>query len=99
MSLAPEGVKKDFTGRSGNGHRRRPAVGQECLITPSQFHTNGRTSERTPPEPTHHAPKIRLRLRIELSGFPIVAAPTDIFVVHEELVSVTQSIWPWSTQR
>ena len=99
MALATEGVEKDFTGRTRNGHRRRPAVGLEHLITPSQYHTHGRASERAPPEPTHDAPNVGVRLRIELSRLPAVAAPTDVFVVHEELVGVAHPIGARSTQR
>ncbi len=99
MSLAPEGVEKDFAGRTGNGHRWRPTVGLERLITPLENNTDGRPPERAPPEPTHNAPNVGIRLRIELSRLPAVAAPTDVFVVHKELVGVADPIGARSTQR
>jgi hypothetical protein len=47
----------------------------------------------------HHAPDVGIGLGIELSRLPAVAAPTDVFVVHKELVGVADPIGSRSTQR
>jgi hypothetical protein len=95
--LASERVEKEFAGRSGNRDQRLPAAGLERLITPPQHHADRRRSERPPPEPTQHTPDIGIRLRIELSRLPAVAAPADVFVVDEELVGVGYPIGSRST--
>jgi hypothetical protein len=74
-------------------------MGLKRLITPPQYHPEGRRSERAPPEPTHHAPDVGFRIRIKLSGLPAVATPADVLVVYEELVGVADPIRSRSTQR